>query len=295
MENALTFAQQAEAYIADIAGVARPNTLHVYRSILDRHILPAIGGVKLETVDNLIAKSLVGRLTEARLSPATIGLAVTLVKQVVKSAVDGRGNRLYPVVWNPDYIKAPSIDTDSQKTSITAPQTLQEAITATNGEIKALVVILAATGLRIGEALAIGLGNTWDPIQGTITVSGTLVMGTFQPNPKTKAGKRVVDLPSSVNALLKTIYPTETAQRGVLFPLSRRRYHEIFAGLGIHGFHSLRRFRITHLELNDVPRSLTKFWAGHAGKDITARYTKVGAEITARKDWSEKAGTGFTL
>ena len=52
----MTFAQQAEAYIADIASVARPNTLHVYRSILDNRINPAIGGLDLAEVDNKTAK-----------------------------------------------------------------------------------------------------------------------------------------------------------------------------------------------------------------------------------------------
>jgi integrase len=292
MESALTFAEQAEAYIADIAGAARPNTLHVYRSLLDRRILPAIGGLDLAEVDNKTAKSLVSRLAEAELSPATISLAVTLVKQIVKSAVDSRGNCLHPVVWNSDFIKAPKVDPDTQKAPITASQTLQNALETTNGSIQALVAILASTGLRIGETLAIGQGNVWDPIQGSITVSGTLVMGTFQPAPKTKAGKRTVDLHPEVNALLRSQFAN---LEGPMFPDSESTYRRKFKALGIEGFHALRRFRITHLELASVPESLIKFWAGHAGKDVTARYTKVGNEIAARKDWSEKAGLGFQL
>lgn len=292
MESALTFAQQAEAYLADIASVARPNTLHVYRSLLDRRILPAIGRLDIAEVDNKTAKSLVSRLAEAELSPATINLAVTLMKQVVKSAVDGRGNPLHPVVWNSDYIKAPTVSQDDQKAPITPLETLQKAIETTSGQVKGLIALLASTGLRINEALAIGLGNTWDPEAGTVTVSGTLVMGTFQPAPKTKAGKRIIDLDPAVNALLKATFPNG----GTLFPLSERQYRRKFAELGIEGFHSLRRYRITYLQLHtSTPESLVKFWAGHAGKDITARYTKVGAEVAARKDWSEKAGLGFTL
>ena len=292
----MTFAQQAEAYIADIASVARPNTLHVYRSILDNRINPAIGGVEMAEVDNKTAKSLVSRLAEAHLSPATINLAVTLMKQVVKSAVDGRGNCLYPVVWNSDYIKAPQIDPDSQKAPIAPVEAVQKAVDETSGPVKALVALLASTGLRINEALAIGKGNDWDPLNGSITVSGTLVMGTFQPAPKTKAGKRILDLDPAVNALLRAVYPTEETRKGTLFPQSEDTYRRKFKALGFEGFHSLRRYRITYLQLHTAaPESLVKFWAGHAGKDITARYTKVGAEITARKDWSEKAGLGFSL
>src|SRR5271165_5904703 len=145
MENAMTFAQQAEAYLADIASVARPNTLHVYRSILDNRINPVIGGLELAEVDNKTAKSLVCRLAEAHLSPATITLAVSLVKQVVKSAVDERGNRLFQVAWNPDYIKAPSVDSDSQKAPIASVEAIQKAVETTSGDVKALVALLAST------------------------------------------------------------------------------------------------------------------------------------------------------
>ena len=291
----MTFAQQAEAYIADIASVARPNTLHVYRSILDNRINPAIGGVEMAEVDNKTAKSLVSRLAEAHLSPATINLAVTLMKQVVKSAVDGRGNCLYPVVWNSDYIKAPQIDPDSQKAPITPPETLQKALETTSGPLKGLIALLAGSGLSINEALALGQGNVWDPESGTVTVSGTMVDGTFQAAPKTKAGKRTIDLDPEINALLKALY-AEEARKGILFPASEDTYRRKFTSLGIEGFHALRRFRITYLQLHtNAPESLVKFWAGHAGKDITARYTKVGTDVAARKDWSEKAGLGFQL
>jgi integrase len=154
---------------------------------------------------------------------------------------------------------------------------------------------LAGTGLRIGEALAIGQGNTWDPEAGTVTVAGTLADGAFQPAPKTKAGKRVVDLPPEANVLLKALYPTEDARKGTLFPFSEDTYRRRFATLGIHGFHSLRRFRITHLQSQSVPTSLVKFWAGHAAGDITERYTKMGTQILERKAWSERAGLGFQL
>jgi integrase len=291
MENELTFAEQAEAYMADIASVARLNTLRVYRSTLNNRILPALGGLEMEQVDNKAVKSLVSCLTEANLSPATIGLTVTLVKQIVKSAVDERGNPRYPVQWNGSYIKAPKIDPTAQEAPICPIETLQEALERTSGPLKALLLLLAASGLRIGEALGIGHGNAWDPESGTITVIGTMVRGEFQGAPKTKAGKRVVDLDPAINSALKALLP----EGGILFPLSEDTYRNRMEELGIPGFHSLRRFRITHLRMNETPESLVKFWAGHAAKDVTERYTIVKSQIQARKDWSEKVGLGFEL
>lgn len=297
MENAMNFRQQAENYMSEIATRTRPNTVHVYRSLLDARILPAIGEEDLTNVGNKAAKLLVGRLTEAHLSPATINLAVTLVKQIVKSAVDEEGNQLYPRTWNPAFINAPRVDPDAQKTPITAPQTLQEAITATKGEVKALVALLAGTGLRIGEALAIEIGDTekntvWDPQTGTITVRCIIVDGKTQPAPKTRAGKRMVDLDPALNQLLKAEL---SGNPGRVFHSSETTLRRRMCSLGIQGFHSMRRFRITHLQGQSVPAMLVKFWAGHAAADVTEGYTKMGSQIKERKNWSEKVGLGFTL
>src|SRR6266478_3680263 len=177
MENAMNFAKQAESFMSEIASrksdPVRPNTLQVYRSLLDARILPTIGRVEMTVINNKTAKMLVGRLTEARLSPATINLAVSLVKQVVKSAVDENGEQLYPRTWNTRFIDAPRVDPSSQKAPITPSQTLQEAISRTKGEAQALVALLGGTGLRIGEALALmvglddGVNSFWDPQMGT--------------------------------------------------------------------------------------------------------------------------------
>lgn len=293
----MNFESQANSYLAEIRSEVRPNTLQVYRSILDSRILPVIGGVDLADINNKTAKLLVGRLLQAQLSPATINLAVGLMKQIVKSAVDDDGNQLYPVVWNPGFIKAPKVNPKTQKAPVAPSQTLSGAITATNGEIKALVALLAGTGLRIGEALALGVGpdwagNVWDPEAGTITVRATMVRGTLQTEPKTEAGNRVVDLHPDLNAFLRSQFANRESR---IFHTPLRTLYKQLRAAGIPGFHSLRRFRITHQQLQNVPQMLVKFAAGHAADDVTERYTKVGSEIAARKEWADRAGLGFQL
>jgi hypothetical protein len=80
-----------------------------------------------------------------------------------------------------------------------------------------------------------------------------------------------------------------------LFTLSEDTYRRQLKTLGIPGFHSLRRFRITHQKLSNVPDTIIKFSAGHAASDITERYTKVGSQVDARRQWANDAGLGFTL
>ena len=298
----MNFRQQAEQFMSEIASrksdPVRSNTLHVYRSLLDARILPAIGGVEMADVNNKTAKMLVGRLTEARLSPATISLAVSLVKQIVKSVVDEEGNYLYPRTWNTRFIDAPKVDPGSQKAPITPQQTLQEAISRTKGEVRALVALLGGTGLRIGEALALrvgpddGVNSFWDPQMATLTIRTTMVDGQIQPNTKTKAGTRVVDLDPDLNFFLISMWNHANCR---LFHSSESALRRQLTALGIPGFHSLRRFRITHLQGNNVPGTLIKFWAGHAASDVTERYTKIGSQIEERRNWSKKAGLGFTI
>jgi integrase len=308
MENAMNFRQQAEQYLTEIANRKRdpvtPNTLHVYRSLLDARILPVVGELELADVGNKTAKLLVGRLTEAQLSPATISLAVSLVKQVLKSAVDEDGNQLYPRTWNSDFIDAPKIVKTAQKAPITTPEAVSGAISRTLGQDKALVALLAGTGLRIGEARALmigpddGLNSFWDPQAGTLTIRSTVVRDRIRLRTKTEAGKRVVDLDPSLNSFLIGQLGTEPGLvfRNVAGRLTNdRTLRKHLAALGLPGFHSMRRLRLTHLANNNVPGMLVKFWAGHAAGDVTERYTKIGAQIEERKTWSERAGLGFNL
>lgn len=298
----MNFRQQAEQFMTEIASrksdPVRPNTLHVYRSLLDARILPTIGGVRMADVNNKTAKMLVGRLTEAHLSPATINLAVTIVKQVVKSAVNDEGEQLYPRTWNTRFIDAPRVDPGSQKAPITASQTLQEAISRTNGEVQALVALLGGTGIRIGEALALMVGSDdgknsfWIPESGTLVIRTTMVNGKIQLDTKTKAGTRIVDLDPHLASFLRSQFAN---CEGMLFTTSECTLRRRIKELGIPGFHAMRRFRITHLQGMNVPSTLVKFWSGHAAGDVSERYTKFGAQIEERKTWSQRAGLGFQL
>jgi integrase len=298
MENAMNFRQQAEQFMSEIATRTRPNTVHVYRSLLDSRILPAIGKVEMTEVGNKTAKLLRLRLTEGGLSPATINLAVGLAKQIVKSAVDEEGNQLYPRTWNNRFIGTPEVDPDSQNTPIASAGAINKAVGTTSGEVKALVALLAGTGLRIGECLALmvgpddGVNSFWEPQTGTITIRSTFACGKIQPTPKTRAGKRTVDLDPQLNNFLKVEFASAD---GLLFRTGERTLRRQLEAQGIHGFHSMRRFRITHLQGASVPLPLIKFWAGHAASDVTERYTKMGTQIEERKTWSEKTGLGFQL
>jgi integrase len=139
----------------------------------------------------------------------------------------------------------------------------------------------------------------WDPETAILHVKSTLVRGHIEPQPKTDAGNRQIDLHPDVNEYLKkSDLPTD----GFLFQNSRgsrvrvETAYDHLEDVGIsEGFHAFRRFRATHLEAQNIPRSLLQYWLGHSGNSISDRYIKIAQDIETRKDWAKKAGFGFEL
>lgn len=61
------------------------------------------------------------------------------------------------------------------------------------------------------------------------------------------------------------------------------------------GNHAFRRFRITHLRRNLVPKDLEHFWMGHADEEIGDLYSKLTHDVQYRKDVAERVGVGFEV
>jgi integrase len=61
------------------------------------------------------------------------------------------------------------------------------------------------------------------------------------------------------------------------------------------GNHAFRRFRITHLRKNLVPKDLEHSWMGHADEEIGDLYSKLMNDVQYRKDVAERVGTGFDV
>jgi integrase len=305
----MTFKTQADIFLAGIQNrrrnPARAATVKAYRSFLNGHILPIIGEKEVSQVENGTLKSLVVELVKSGLKPASITSVVSVVKQVVGSAVDENGNQLYPRKWNNDFLDLPVIKPAEQDAPIVPVKTLEKALGRAKGTDKALYALLAGTGLRVGEALALMVGpddgknSFWVPESGILTIRTTLTNGKIQPSPKTEAGIRQVDLDPKLNGFLLSHLDTTP---GLLFKseiggtVRTNTAYEHLRSVGIkEGFHSFRRFRLTHLDAVGVPQGLQRYWAGHSAGDVHESYVKMGEKIEERKNWAVKAGLGFQL
>jgi len=163
----VTFSQQSESWLESLKTRKRkpvsPATLRVFGSYM-RRLTPMIGEKNLADISNGVLRDLVQRLDAQKLSAKMISELIAVVKQVVASAVDA-----------PTIIKQrqPSITTKHLEQAIKNARTDQE---------RALYCLLAGTGLRISECLAIRVNGTdkqtsRHPTQATISVQASIYSG----------------------------------------------------------------------------------------------------------------------
>jgi hypothetical protein len=154
-----------------------------------------------------------------------------------------------------------------------------------------------------------GEHSGWDPQNSLLTIQTSLWNGVEQ-KPKTQSSIRSVDLSVPVNAMLAAYakalnknpgdYLFSTKRGTPLRPSSLTTY--ALVPLGIPGFHSARRWRVTYLKTIGTPDSLLKYWLGHsagnditARNDVTARYDKSCDDHEWRQSWANRCGIGFEL
>ena len=118
---------------------------------------------------------------------------------------------------------------------------------------------------------------------------------------KTKAARRPVDVSTDVAALLNEfvegkgglLFVTSNGSPHLVGNLRTRWLQERFPD---YGFHSFRRYRVTHLEAVRAHGHLTKLWTGHALAGVTEMYAESIKRNTAlRLEESERVGTGLAL
>jgi integrase len=299
----ITFAEQSERYMTGLRQSRkqrRPRTLQAYQSYLNMHLVPQIGQRPLKDLDNAAAKEFFGRIADG-LSASTINGIFNVLKGVVASAVDQNGNQTYPMVWNKSFLDLPRLSPAEQNTPEIGRELLRSAISAGSPEDRLLWVLLAGSGLRVGEALAVtttpdGSGNFWDWENKTIDVRVQRHEDGQIGPPKTAAGRRVVDLCQTANNFLLNVWTNSSKPLGFMFRTGERALRDRLNDAAPNtGFHAFRRFRLTQLAVTNVPAELEYFWTGHAAKDVHGRYMKWGSRLEERRDWAERVGLGFEL
>jgi integrase len=280
----------------------KPSTVLTWRVCADKWLIPSLGHLPCEEVNNKAVRSLVEKMAGAALSPQTISNYLAVVKLSLGAATDENGEPLYPRKWNHAFLDLPLIKTHKQPTF--SPEIVSSIVSNANGQTKVLLALLAATGLRMGEALGLGVKHV-SPDARTLTVEQSCWNGSMQ-TPKTSNAYRKVDLCTPIAVMLGEhlgdrstglVFQTTTGTPFLQSNLLRRKLHPLLKDLNIEkcGFHAFRRFRATHLRISCSPESLLRYWLGHCGVSITDVYDKSALNDGFRQAEAERVGTGFEL
>ena len=236
-------------------------------------------------------------LSVAGLAPKTIVNVVTVVKLVVASAVDEEGDQLHPRVWNHEFIQLPLVIKEKQNRPTITETEISALLKNVNERYAVLVALVAGTGLRIGEALALRTED-FDPDCHVLYVKRSVWHRCEQaPNPPNAI--RLVDVPES---LAQVLCPYIKGTTGHLFTtragrlLDSRNVLDVLQRAGRQGgYHAFRRFRFAVLRKAGVPDDLIKLWLGHSQNLIDLYAAQLRYDETYRREWCEKAGLGFEL
>jgi integrase len=174
------------------AGPASPSTRSLYEMQARVHLLPRLGGHRLQSISKPTVRSFLADLQEAGVRPPTVNAVYRLLRRVLNVAMDeGR------IAVNPAsrIDSLPRLKREEMRFLDHAQvRALSEEVP---GRYKALILLLAYGGLRIGEAAALRVKNVdflrsrVHIVEASKEVDGQVIVG------ETKTGRsRTVVLPT---------------------------------------------------------------------------------------------------
>jgi integrase len=266
----------------------RPLTYSGYAINVRRHIIPALGDIRLDRLSSEQVQTFLNRKLEDGLSSKT----VTYIRQVLRTSLD-QGLRWNLISRNVATL-VPAPRKERKAIRPLQPHEIGKFLDAVAGRrLEALFVTTLALGLRRGEVL----GLQWEDIDiraGRLRVQRQLLRfgGRLQlVEPKTDGARRVLDLPQSV---VKTLTEHQRRQvierleagahwdeRGLVFPTSvgtpldprslLRDFRQVMrkGRLPAIRFHDLRHTCATMLLVQGVPARVVMEILGHSEISLT--------------------------
>ncbi|MDP9300607.1 MAG: site-specific integrase [Actinomycetota bacterium] len=153
----LSVAEYLREWLDGVELSRAPTTAALYRTLLEHHVIPRIGGERLQ---RLSASTLTKMYTELlrhggpggrALSPKSVRNVATTVRKALGDAVDARR-----LDWNPAAAaKLPKIRAETDRIMWTSDQVATFLRHVADDRLAALYVVAATTGLRRSELLAL--------------------------------------------------------------------------------------------------------------------------------------------
>lgn len=188
----------------------RRTTIDSYRRSVHRHIVPALGPTRLQSLDEAAVDKWLTQLTEAGLAPKTVRNIHAVFSKALNDAV-----RLRLLQRNPaSRAQLPPLPAIVDRSW--TPGEVAVFLEATkNDQWSTMWRILAVTGMRRGEVLGLRWPDV-DLVESTLRVvwQRTMVNGAiYEGPPKTGSGNRTVTLDAKTVAALRSQRARQNADR----------------------------------------------------------------------------------
>ena len=261
-------------------------------------------------INNITVKPLVDKMKSSKsLSARTINKYVEYVKQVVASLKDGeKGEPIHRRKWDSTVMDLPVVNQKEQRRPSLKASVISQLVKESESEEQALYVLLAATGMRISEALALETKHFTNNGR-TIQVRQQVDRDTPRVVSclKTDAAYRDIDLHPDIAEFLQRfigdgkglLFMTRKGTPSLHNGIEERWLSERLRKKGLDepgmGWHAFRRFRKTRLRGKRCQQDINIFWMGHKPKTMSELYSHLFEEIEVRLVEAETVGFGFDL
>lgn len=304
-EQSKMWLKQSQTRIRDPIGKSYAVTI---QGALNKWILPAIGDLPLGIVDNLTVKPLVAKMWASSLSARTVNKYIEFVQQIVASLNGTNGEPVHKRTWNAETMDLPTVIVKQQKRPSLKAEPISRLIKGSSDQEQALYVMLAATGMRVSEALAVETRHFINSGR-TIVVEQQVEKNAARivQYLKTDAAWREIDLHPDIAEYLRKYM---TGKTGLLFHTAHGTPHlnhnledrwltPRLVEMGLDekgmGWHAFKRFRKTWLRGQRCLEDINNFWMAHRPQTMSELYSHLHEEFQLRLDEADRVGYGFVL
>lgn len=246
-----------------------------YDNMIDAHLNPVFGDTQLRLITKDAVQSFLTAKAKSGLSWKTVKHIRTAFGTIIESAVRDELLAVNPV----QKTRLPRQGPVKERAPIDS-ESVTDLIAKLAEPSRSIACLLAMTGLRIGELLALRWQDL-DLQKGFLSVRQTVYEGHFD-EPKCKRSKRCIPLGPKCAEIFAVLKSAESAPSGLVFaarngaPLSRRnllnrQLKPVCKALGLTGvnWHWFRHAHATLLDSVGAPIGTTQALLGHSSSEIT--------------------------